>query len=148
MIVRSIELSQGYNELNNVIVYHLSKLLGLGESKEDLSVIFDFFALEISLEPTTRWQREAFLEWYAHKTDLNLNVLLNKIVRETSVVPFDSSLIGVSPRTVQMPPLAVPLVPVSQRDSELTVVSWVPGLETLLCRPEFELLNEFWGIRR
>ena len=148
MIVRSIELSQGYNELNNVIVYHLSKLLGLGESKEDLSVIFDFFALESGLEPTTRWQREAFLEWYAHKTDLNLNVLLNKIVRETSVVPFDSSLIGVSPRTVQMPPLAVPLVPVSRRDSELTVVSWVPGLETLLCRPEFELLNEFWGIRR
>jgi type II secretory ATPase GspE/PulE/Tfp pilus assembly ATPase PilB-like protein len=148
MIVRSTAPSQGYNELNNVILCHLAKLLGLGESKNDLSVIFDFFASESSLEPTIRWQREAFFEWYAHKTDLDLNVLLNKIVRENSVVPFDPSLLGVSPKTVQMPPLMIPLVPVSRRDSELTVVSWVPGFETLLCRPEFELLNEFWGVRR
>lgn len=148
MIVRSIVPSQGYNELNIVILYHLAKLLGLDESKNDLSLIFDFFASENSLEPTARWQREAFLEWYAHKTDLDLNLLLSKIVRDNPVIPFDSSLLGVSPKTVQIPPLAIPLVPVSRRDSELTLVSWVPGLETLLCRREFELLNDFWGVRR
>jgi type II secretory ATPase GspE/PulE/Tfp pilus assembly ATPase PilB-like protein len=140
--------SQGYNELNIAILYHLAKLLGLGKSKNDLSIIIDFFASEDSLESTVRWQRVTFLEWYAHKTDLDLNVLLRKIVRDNPVIPFDSSLLGASPKTVQIPALCIPLVPVSRRDSELTVVSWVPGLETLLCRREFELLNEFWGVRR
>ncbi len=140
--------SQGYNELNNVIHYHLGKLLGLGEAKNDLSLMFDSFASETSLEPTALWQRESFLEWYAHKTDLDLNVLLSKIVRDNPVIPFDPSLLGVSPKAVQIPPLTVSLIPVSRRDLEVTVASWVPGLETLLERREFELLNAFWGVRR
>ena len=148
MIVGSLVRSQCYNDLNIAILYHLAKLLGLGESRNDLSIIFDFFASEDRLEPTVRWQRESFLESYAHKSDLDLNVLLRKIVRDNPVIPFDSSLLGASPKTVQIPALSIPLVPVSRRDYELTVGSWVPGLETLLCRPEFELLNEFWGVRR
>jgi type II secretory ATPase GspE/PulE/Tfp pilus assembly ATPase PilB-like protein len=148
MIVKSIVPSQGYNNLNIVILYHLAKLLGLSESKSDLSIISDFFASENSLEPTARWQRESFLEWYAHKTDLDLNVLLGKVLRDNPIIPFDSGLLGASPKTVQVPPLTVPLVPVSRRESELTVVSWVPGLETLLNRHEFQLLNEFWGVLR
>jgi type IV pilus assembly protein PilB len=140
--------SQVYNELNNVIHYHLGKLLGLGEAKNDLSLMFDSFASETSLEPTALWQRESFLEWYAHKTDLDLNVLLSKMVRDNPVIPFDPSLLGVSPKAVQIPPLIVSLIPVSRRDLEVTVASWVPGLETLLERREFELLNAFWGVRR
>jgi type IV pilus assembly protein PilB len=148
MIVRSTVPSQAYNELNNVIHYHLGKLLGLGEAKNDLSLMFDFFASETSLEPTALWQQESFLEWYAHKTDLDLNVLLSKMVRDNPVIPFDPSLLGVSPKAVQIPPLIVSLIPVSRRDLEVTVASWVPGLETLLERREFELLNAFWGVRR
>jgi type IV pilus assembly protein PilB len=148
MIVRSTVPSKGYSELNNVIHYHLGKLLGLGEAKNDLSLMFDSFASETSLEPTALWQRESFLEWYAHKTDLDLNVLLSKMVRDNPVIPFDPSLLGVSPKAVQIPPLTVSLIPVSRRDLEVTVASWVPGLETLLERREFELLNAFWGVRR
>jgi type II secretory ATPase GspE/PulE/Tfp pilus assembly ATPase PilB-like protein len=148
MIVRSTVPSQGYNELDIVILYHLAGLLGLSEAKGDLSIIFDFFASQNSLELTAQWQQESFLEWYAHKTDLDLNILLSKLVRDNAVIPFDSGLLGASPKSVQIPPLTVPLVPVSRRDSELTIVSWLPGLEALLDRREFELLNEFWGVRR
>ena len=95
-----------------------------------------------------RWQRESFLEWYARKTDLDLNVLLGKIVSDNPVIPFAPGLLGASPKTIQIPPLTVPLVPVSWRDSEITITSWVPGLETLLDLREFDLLNEFWGVRR
>jgi type II secretory ATPase GspE/PulE/Tfp pilus assembly ATPase PilB-like protein len=140
--------SPGYEDLNIVILDHLAKLLGLRESRSDVSVIFDFFASENGLEPIVRWQQESFLEWYAAKTDLDLNVLLAKMVRDSPVTPFDSSLLGASPKNVQIPPLSVPLVPVSRRDSDLTVASWIPGLEALLVRRELELLNQFWGVRR
>jgi type II secretory ATPase GspE/PulE/Tfp pilus assembly ATPase PilB-like protein len=139
---------QGYNELNILILYHLARLLGLGDSENNLSIILDFFASENTLEPVPRWERESFIEWYAYKTDLDLNVLLGKMVRDTPVIPFDPSLLGASPKAVQIPPLAVPVVPISRRDPEITVVSWVPGLETLLDRPEFKLLNDFWGVQR
>ncbi|MGA8476747.1 MAG: hypothetical protein WB696_02190, partial [Chthoniobacterales bacterium] len=145
MIVRSTIRFQGYNELNIVILDHLAKLLGFSESKTDLSIISDFFASENSLEPMLRWQRESFFEWYAGTTDLDLNVLLGKMVRDNPVIPFDLSLLGASPKNIQIPPLTVPLVPVSWRDSELTVTSWIPGLEALVDRREFQLLNQFWG---
>ena len=148
MIVRSTIRFQGYNELNIVILDHLAKLLGFSESKTGLSIISDFFASENSLEPTLRWQRESFFEWYAGTTDLDLNVLLGKMVRDNPVIPFDLSLLGASPKNIQIPPLTVPLVPVSWRDSELTVASWIPGLEALVDRREFQLLNQFWGVRR
>ena len=148
MIVRSIVPSQGYDVLNIVILDHLLKLLGLSGSRSDISIISDFFMFENSLEPMVRWQRGSFLEWYAEKTDLPLNVLLGKIVRDYPVIPFDSGLLGASPKNVQIPPLTVPLVPVSRRDSELTLTSWIPGIEALLDRREFELLNQFWGVRR
>jgi type IV pilus assembly protein PilB len=146
MIVRSTARSQGYNDLETLILYHLARLLGFSEEPSDLSVVFDFFASESNLEPLLRWEKESFLEWYSHQTDLDLSILLNKLVRDTSVIPFSSDLLGASPKAVQIPPLSVPLVPVSRRDSELTIVSWIPGLEVLLQRPEFELLNGFWGV--
>ena len=65
MIVSSTLPSQGYNELDIVILDHLAKLLGFSESKTDVSIISDFFASENNLEPMLRWQRESFLEWYA-----------------------------------------------------------------------------------
>jgi type II secretory ATPase GspE/PulE/Tfp pilus assembly ATPase PilB-like protein len=148
MIVRSKTPSVGYNELNLAIVDHLRKLLELREERNDVSVVFDFFVAENKLQPLVRWQRASFLEHYAAKTDLDLNVLLGKMVRDSQVTPFDSSLLGASPKNVQIPPLTVPLVPVSRRDSELTIASWIPGLEILLDRREFELLNQFWGVRR
>jgi hypothetical protein len=148
MIAGSIVPSAGYDELNFVILNHLAKLLELTESRSDVSIVFDFFAAENSLEPIVRWQRESFLERYAAKTDLDINVLLRKLVRESQVTPFDSGLLGASPKSVQIPPLTVPLLPVSRRDSELTIASWIPGLETLLVQGEFELLNQFWGVQR
>jgi type II secretory ATPase GspE/PulE/Tfp pilus assembly ATPase PilB-like protein len=148
MILRSILPSQGYDVLNVVILDHLVKVLGLGGSRNDVSAISDFFVSENSLEPIVRWQRGSLLEWYAEKVDLPLNVLLAKIVRDHPVIPFDSGLLGAFPKNVQIPPLTVPLVPVSRRDSELTLTSWIPGLEALLDRREFELLNHFWGVRR
>jgi hypothetical protein len=148
MIARPIESSPGYDELNFAILNHLAKLLELTEPGSDVSIIFDFFAAENRFEPIVRWQRESFLEWYAAKTDLDVNVLLGKLVRDSQGTPFDSGLLGASPKSVQIPPLTVPLVPVSRRDSELTIASWIPELETLLVRREFELLNQFWGARR
>jgi type II secretory ATPase GspE/PulE/Tfp pilus assembly ATPase PilB-like protein len=140
--------SQGYDVLNVVILDHLVKVLGLSGSRSDVSTISDFFVFENSLEPMVRWQRGSFLECYAEKADLPLNVLLAKIVREHPVIPFDSGLLGAFPKNVQIPPLTVPLVPVSRRDSEITLTSWIPGMEALLDRREFELLNQFWGVQR
>jgi type II secretory ATPase GspE/PulE/Tfp pilus assembly ATPase PilB-like protein len=148
MIVRSIVPSQRYDVLNVVILDHVVKVLGLSGSRSDVSTISDFFVFENSLEPMVRWQRASFLECYAEKADLPLNVLLAKIVREHPVIPFDSGLLGAFPKNVQIPPLTVPLVPVSRRDSELTLTSWIPGMEALLARREFELLNQFWGVQR
>jgi Type II secretory pathway, ATPase PulE/Tfp pilus assembly pathway, ATPase PilB len=148
MIVRSIAPSIDYDELDLAVLDHLAKLLELREARSDVSIVFDFFAAENTLEPIVRWQRESFLERYAAKAGLDLNVLLGKMVRDSQVTPFDSSLLGASPKNVQIPPLTVPLIPVSRRDSEITIASWIPGLETLLGRREFELLNQFWGVRR
>jgi len=132
MIVRSIVPSQGYDALNIVILDHLVKLLGLSGSRNDISIISDFFMFENSLEPMVRWQRGSFLEWYAEKTDLPLNVLLGKIVRDYPVIPFDSGLLGASPKNVQIPPLTVPLVPVSRRPPSVAA-SLLP--ETVLVSP-------------
>jgi type II secretory ATPase GspE/PulE/Tfp pilus assembly ATPase PilB-like protein len=137
---------QSYDALDTAIYCHLANVLGLADQGDDSAILFDFLSSEHGLEPAACWQRESFLEWYARKADLDLNVLLTKVIRETSVVPFDPALLGVSPKTVQLPPLAVPFVPISRRESEVTILSWVPGLEALLRVRGFERLNAFWGV--
>ena len=94
MIVRSIAPSIDYDELDLAVLDHLAKLLGLREARSDVSIVFDFFAAENTLEPIVRWQRDSFLERYAAKAGLDLNVLLGKMVRDSQVTPFDSSLLG------------------------------------------------------
>jgi type II secretory ATPase GspE/PulE/Tfp pilus assembly ATPase PilB-like protein len=148
MFARSTAPIPGNDVLDTAIYCHLANLLGLGGPGDDSSALFDFLSSERGLEPAARWQRESFLEWYSRKADLDLNVLLAKVIWETPVVPFAPTLLGISPKAVQMPALAVPLLPVSRRDSEITIVSWVPGMEKLLTFHEFERLNLFWGVQR
>src|SRR5260221_6267765 len=45
-----------------------------------------------------------------------------------------------------MPALAVPLLPVARNPGEATIASSIPGLDTLLQQPEFQVLNAFWGV--
>jgi type II secretory ATPase GspE/PulE/Tfp pilus assembly ATPase PilB-like protein len=94
------------------------------------------------------WAQSSFLEEYAYKMDLDLNLVFAKLLRENPTVPLNPAIFGHSLAATNMPLLAFPLLPISQRANEMTIASGVPGLNRLLHMQDFWCLNEFWGVER
>jgi type II secretory ATPase GspE/PulE/Tfp pilus assembly ATPase PilB-like protein len=94
------------------------------------------------------WAQSSFLEEYTRKMDLDLNLVFAKLLRENPTVPLNPAIFGHSLAATNMPLLTFPLLPISQRANEMTIVSGVPGLNRLLQMQDFWCLNEFWGVER
>ena len=127
---------------------HLARLLGLSALDQEFSLVSEFVRGLIDLAPIEAWERDSFLEQYCQRVDLDLSSVLAKLLRDTPGPGFDPTLLGLPAVAVPIPPLIVPLLPVAWREKEVTIASYVPGLNRLLLEPVFQTLNVFWGVER
>jgi type II secretory ATPase GspE/PulE/Tfp pilus assembly ATPase PilB-like protein len=132
--------------LDLVLHRHLARLLGLSSRSADFALLLGYCEKMAQIAVPDVWWQNSFLEEYAQQMDLDLNVVFAKLLRENPSPPVNPSIFGRSPAAISMPPMAVPLFPVSRRENEITIVSGVPGLDRLLRMEDFRCLNEFWGV--
>jgi type IV pilus assembly protein PilB len=130
------------------IHYHLVRLLGIKELNSEFAVMLGHMGEAAAIDPIVAWSRNSFFEEYASKLDLDLNSIFSKLLRENPTPAFNPTILGSSPTQIALPPVSVPLFPVACRKNEITLASSVPGLNRLLTRSEFKLLNHFWGVQR
>jgi type II secretory ATPase GspE/PulE/Tfp pilus assembly ATPase PilB-like protein len=136
--------SESIQNLNHLLHFHLARLLGIRES--DLGFLLEHIETCDAANPMAIWQADSLLERYSRGFDLELGSILSKLIRDGALTPFDPTLLRFSPDGVRIPALAVPLLPVARAAAEVTVASSIPGLDTLLQQPEFQVLNSFWGV--
>jgi type II secretory ATPase GspE/PulE/Tfp pilus assembly ATPase PilB-like protein len=134
--------------LDSFLYRYLALLLGLGSGSPDLGIMLEYSQRTAQMAVLDVWSQNSFLEEYAQKMDLDLSLVLGKLLRENPSVPLNPAIFGHSAAMTRMPPLVFPLFPVSQRENEITIVSGVPGLNRLLQMRDFRCLNEFWGVER
>ena len=134
--------------LDSFLYRYLALLLGLGSGSPDLGLLLEYSQRMAQMAVPDVWSQNSFLEEYAQKMDLDLSLVLGKLLRENPSVPLNPAIFGHSAAMTRMPPLVFPLFPVSQRENEITIVSGVPGLNRLLQMRDFRCLNEFWGVER
>jgi type II secretory ATPase GspE/PulE/Tfp pilus assembly ATPase PilB-like protein len=134
--------------LDSFLYRYLALLLGLGSGSPDLGIMLEYSQRTAQMAVLDVWSQNSFLEEYAQKMDLDLSLVLGKLLRENPSVPLNPAIFGHSAAMTRMPPLVFPLFPVSQRENEITIVSGVPGLNRLLQMRYFRCLNEFWGVER
>lgn len=134
--------------LDSLLYQHLAQVLGLSSRSSDLSLLLSYSHKMSKIAVPEVWAQSSFPEEYARKMDLDLNLVFAKLLRENPSVPLNPAIFGHSPIATTMPPLVFPLLPISQRANEITIVSSVPGLNRLLQLQDFWCLNEFWGAER
>ena len=134
--------------LDSLCYQHLAQLLGLDSRSSDFSLMLSYSHRMAKMAVPEVWAQNSFLEEYARKMDLDLNLVFAKLLRENPSVPLNPIIFGHAPAAANMPPLVFPLLPISQRANEITIVSGVPGLNRLLQMQDFWCLNEFWGVER
>ena len=137
---RQSELLQ---KLNHTLHFHLARLLGVREN--ELGFLLDHIESCDAGDPMASWQTDSLIERYSKNFDLDLGSILSKLIRDGALTPFDPTLLRFSPEGVRTPALAVPLLPVARNPGEVTIASSIPGLDTLLQQPEFQVLNAISG---
>jgi type IV pilus assembly protein PilB len=137
-----------FDPIVSAVHYHLARLLGLRELNDDFAFMLGFLGDLATRSPEEAWNRKSFLEEYAERADLDLTSLFVKLLQENPSPPFNPTILGVSPVTLKIPPIAVPLFGFCRRPDEVTIASTIPGLNKLLQTEEFCELNRFWGVRR
>ncbi|MGA8655280.1 MAG: GspE/PulE family protein [Chthoniobacterales bacterium] len=146
-IVSGIQ-SKGLARLNYAIHSHLIRLLALPEDDEEFSLAAQFIEEASALAPIDAWRQDSFFEQYCQRVDLDLSSVFTKLLRDVPGPGFDPTILGSSPVAVRIPPIIVPLLPFAWRENELTIASYVPSLNRLLLKHDFQLLNAFWGVER
>jgi general secretion pathway protein E len=126
--------------------YHLARLLGMNELNGEFAAMLGFVR-EIG-DPQTAWTRNSFVEEYAQKLDLELSSVFGSLLLQNATPPFNPTILGVSPATLLLPPVGVPLLPIARREDEITIASSIPGLNQLLGKSDYFPLNHFWGVSR
>jgi hypothetical protein len=134
--------------LDSFLYRYVARLLGLGSGSADLGLLVGYSQRMAQIASPDVWLQNSFLEEYAQEMDLDLSLVLGKLLRENPSVPLNPAIFGHSGAVTRMPPIVFPLFPVSQRDNEITIASGVPGLSRVLQVREFRCLNEFWGVER
>ena len=134
--------------LDALLFRHLAHLLGLHAGSSDFGLLLSYSQRMANMAVADVWAQNSFLEEYAQKTDLDLNLVFAKLLRENTGAPINPVIFGHSPATNRVPPLIFPLLPISQRADEVTIVSSIPGLNRLLEKEDLRCLNEFWGVER
>ncbi|MBV9107105.1 MAG: Flp pilus assembly complex ATPase component TadA [Verrucomicrobia bacterium] len=111
------------------------------------------------------WQQRSFYELLvesnqgeanAAKSSHELFVSIFRSNRQMAPTAIDfGSYFPAAVEQINIPPVLVPIVPISYRfgacdpvADEVTVVSWIPGLELEMRTPYSAALNEFFGARR
>jgi type II secretory ATPase GspE/PulE/Tfp pilus assembly ATPase PilB-like protein len=136
--------SEPLQNLNHLLHFHVARLLGIRES--ELRFLLEHIESCDGTNPMTIWQADSLIERYSKNFDLELGSILSKLIRDSTLTPFDPTLLRFSPNGVRMPALAVPLLPAARTLNEVTIASSIPGLDGLLQQPEFQVLNVFWGV--
>src|ERR1700677_618880 len=136
--------SEPLQNLNHLLHFHVARLLGIRES--ELRFLLEHIESCDGTKPMTIWQADSLIERYSKNFDLELGSILSKLIRDSTLTPFDPTLLRFSPNGVRMPALAVPLLPAARTLNEVTIASSIPGLDGLLQQPEFQVLNVFWGV--
>ena len=131
----------------SAVHYHLAYLLGLRQLNDDFAFLLGFLGDMATRSPQEAWDRKSFLEEYAERVGLDLTSLCTKLLRENPTPPFNTTILGLSPGALKIPPIAVPLFGVCCRPDEVTIASSIPGLNQLLQTENFHVLNRFWGVR-
>lgn len=134
--------------ITTAIHYHLGRLLGINGLSNDFATMLGFIGEINQLGPQIAWSRNSFVEEYTQKMDLDLTSAFGTLLRENPTPAFNPTILGPSPIQVTLPPIGVPLLPITIREGEITIASSVPGLNQLLEMGEFHLLNRFWGVPR
>jgi type IV pilus assembly protein PilB len=136
--------SESLENLNHLLHFHVARLLGIRES--ELHFLLEHIESCDATDPMAIWQADSLVERYSKNFDLELGSILSKLIRDSGLTPFDPTLLRFSPHGVRMPALSVPLLPVAGTLNELTIASSIPGLDVLLQKSEFQILNIFWGV--
>ena len=136
--------SEPLKNLNHLLHFHVARLLGIRES--ELRFLLEHIESCDATNPMAIWQADSLVERYSKNFDFELGSILSKLIRDSALTPFDPTLLRFSPNGVRMPALSVPLLPVAGTLNELTIASSIPGLDVLLQKPEFKILNIFWGV--
>jgi len=136
--------SEPLQNLNHLLHFHVARFLGIREN--ELRFLLEHIESSDATNPTAIWQADSLIERYSKNFDLELGSILSKLIRDSSLTPFDPTLLRFSPNGLRMPALSVPLLPVARTLNELTIASSIPGLDGLLQKPEFQVLNAFWGV--
>lgn len=135
-----------FAECNRSLLKHLAAVMGVKAGEFGSLCPNAGEPCDAQVQLPSLWQQDSVLETYCRRVDLDLSSFLSKIVREYPTPAFNPTILGLSPADVAIPPLAIPLMPVASRNGEITVVSWVPGLNRLLVNPAAWVLNAFWGV--
>ncbi|MBV8215129.1 MAG: hypothetical protein JOZ08_18130, partial [Verrucomicrobia bacterium] len=136
--------SDPLQNLNHLLHFHVARLLGIREN--ELGFLLEHIESCDVTNPMAIWQADSLIERYSKNFDLELGSILSKLIRDSALTPFDPTLLRFSPNGLRMPALSVPLLPVARTPNELTIGSSIPGLDTLLQKPDFRVLNAFWGV--
>ena len=133
-----------FQNLDRLLHFQVARLLGIREN--ELRFLLEHIESSDATNPMAVWQTDSLIERYSKNFDLELGSILSKLIRDSTLTPFDPTLLRFSPNGLRMPALSVPLLPVARTLNELTVASSIPGLDGLLQQPEFQVLNAFWGV--
>jgi hypothetical protein len=112
------------------------------------------------------WQRPSFYEWLIPRLELQegnsfdtSKELFAALFRSNKEVPHAAIDISnfslASGAKIHMPPVRIPLIPLSYRFSrghktadEVTVVTWIPSLAQAVKQPHWLVLNRFFGAKK
>jgi type II secretory ATPase GspE/PulE/Tfp pilus assembly ATPase PilB-like protein len=154
--------------LNILIQTVFTKAFNLEDSEIELAnaqvlQYIDFLSRAKTLEEA--WQQRSFYELLidngegaenAPKSSHELFVSIFRSNRQMTPSAIDfETYFPAALEQINIPPVPVPIIPISYRirpgDSiadEVTVVSWIPGLELEMRTPHWWALNEFFAARR
>ena len=137
-------LPEVIQNLNCLLYFHVAELLGI--SDHDPQFFADYIEGGDASNPLAIWRRDSVIECHSNILDLDLSSVLAKLIRDYALIPFDPTLLRLSPKALRVPGLAMPLLPVASTVEEVTIASSVPQLDTLLQQDQFHALNRFWGV--
>ncbi len=138
-----------------------------GTNHESTSAFEEYIdELDQDADLFSAWQRPSFYEWTIRRfrrdqfeyfgASKELFAALFRSNKEGSHFSVDiTNYTPVSGEKIYLPPVRIPLIPVSYRFSqgqktadEVTVASWIPGLAEAIRHPRWLALNRFFGAKK
>jgi type II secretory ATPase GspE/PulE/Tfp pilus assembly ATPase PilB-like protein len=135
-------------ELDFALLQQICDALGCYSGSQDYLEILSELERSQRKGLLTAWRQNGPLERYCRKYELDPVPVYTTLLQEWPAACVDLSVIGFIGPVQPIPPLLTPLLPICKREGEITVASYVPGINRLLEKPQFVVLNAFWGVER